>query len=409
MKARKYFQDQNANAHWFGQILALIIFCVPCNIFGQAWTPLNNIGAVITGTSSGAPPTKGLSISLNGKIYSITNTVWEYDPGTDSWKQRSMYPGTGLVYQCAFTIGAFAYIGSGYSGTSNIVSDFYKYDPASDSWTPIASIPAARANASAFSVGGKGYVCCGTSTAMGSGINDLWEYDPASNSWTQKANLPGQGRYDASAFSSGAFGYVGLGYSSNTWYGDFYKYDPSTNTWSATSAFPGQGRCGAGAVVKGAFGIIICGNHAMTAFNDCYSYNTANDTWASFPSFGGSARSYVLFGIVTDKIFAGGGTGGGGTPSYSDWWSVQTPLSVKDNSTEPFERYNVFVDREDHLILRTDVTAVGIGYKLFDAQGKQLCMGIIRGEETRLDLASAGMYLIAFDSERMKPMKFIYK
>ena len=105
-----------------------------------------------------------------------------------------------------------------------------------DYWVQKANVGGLnRADATGFSLNGKGYIGTGYS---GSYQSDWWEYDPASDTWTQKASYPGGGIVEAASFTIGSFGYVVSSPSSN----DVYRYDPTANTWTAVAPFPGGTR-----------------------------------------------------------------------------------------------------------------------------------------------------------------------
>src|SRR5688572_22271908 len=82
-----------------------------------------------------------------------------------------------------------------------------------------------RADATGFSLNGKGYIGTGFTSTY---ATDWWEYDPATNLWTQKANYPAGGIVEASAFTIGSKGYI-LPAPSGT---DLWQYDPVLNVWN---------------------------------------------------------------------------------------------------------------------------------------------------------------------------------
>jgi N-acetylneuraminic acid mutarotase len=402
-------------------IIAFILFSLFLSrVYGQSWMQLNNVGSIITGTSSSGPPiTNALSLSINGKIYVVGNRtftttttnamMWEYDPLNDSWAEKSMYPGNGSSFLCGFTIGGLAYIGCG-TGTVHANTDFYKYNPGSNTWTALANVPVARSMACGFAIGGKGYLTCGSSTNMSVYLNDLWEYDTTSNGWSAKANFPGTVRIVPSAFSSSSFGFVGLGFS----YGvsatsDFYKYDPASNSWSPTSAFPGTARSGAGAVVVSNHAVIICGNSAMNFFNTCYAYDMQLDSWSNYPSFPGTVRTLMICGSSNHKIFAGGGTGQSGSVVFEDWWNQQSSLSVGDETKNGFCRAFVYKDICEKTILRVESKEINnVEYEMYDSQLKLMSKGKVSYPETILPDVTNGMYTITFKSQIIKPVRFCF-
>ncbi|MCX5849701.1 MAG: hypothetical protein NTW65_09645 [Deltaproteobacteria bacterium] len=65
-------------------------------------------------------------------------------------------------------------------------------------WTQKADFGGtARGFAVGFSIGNKGYIGGGVSTAWN---NDFWEYDPANDTWTQKADFGGGVRVGGLSF-----------------------------------------------------------------------------------------------------------------------------------------------------------------------------------------------------------------
>jgi hypothetical protein len=387
------------------------------SVFCQAWVQGNNIGTIYSGQPVASPPVSdALSLSAGGKIYVIgertyTNItgparLWEYDPPSDTWTLKSAYPGSGTAYLCGFSIGNIIYVGSG-TGATLACSDFYKYNIISNTWTQIASIPIARRQASAFSSGSKGYVLCGESTIMSNYLKDLWEYDPITDNWSQKANFPGTGRCLASAFSSSGNGYFGLGFDGSSWHSDFYKYHPGSDTWTQTTSLPGQGRCGAGATVINNEGFILCGNKGMAMLNDCYNYKVDADIWTILPAFGGGGRTTMICGSSTNKIFAGGGSTQSGTVLFEDWWSFQTAVGIKTNLIKN-NQVSIFRTSEHDLVLKTDdLKGSDCVYHVYDLNGKLILSGIISENESKIFIESEGMYNIVFESERIRPFKFI--
>src|SRR5215467_56083 len=123
-----------------------------------------------------------------------------------NWVTRSQLNGPARSEAVGFTIGDFAYLGTGWDGLNKRYSDFWRYDPGADAWTQIASLPdsAARSSASAAAADGKGYV--GTGYDGFNYLRDFWEYDPTGAAWTKKADFPGSARYEAVGFGIDGFG-----------------------------------------------------------------------------------------------------------------------------------------------------------------------------------------------------------
>ncbi len=133
----------------------------------------------------------GNSISQNA---GRETDLWEYNPETDEWIQKSDFPSLGREYAISFTIGDKAYVGLGFSNDGDN-NDLWEYDQELDQWSQKADFPGLpREAAVAFSIAGKGYVGLGTNLFFSASYKDVWEYDPRNDSWSLLGNYPGSGR-----------------------------------------------------------------------------------------------------------------------------------------------------------------------------------------------------------------------
>jgi N-acetylneuraminic acid mutarotase len=214
----------------------------------------------------------GLGFSINNKgyygmgqkqskpfIYKAFTDLWEYDPETKAWTQKSDFPGAGRLMAKGFSINNKIYIGFGYiisafgsnAGSNEYQTDLYEFDPATNQWSKknesllgrgdiffvirdnaYAVNPEYRAlnkyNALTdtwfemkwekaeiapdygditgddinFSALEKEYLIT-TVRRKDTLINQLWELDPHSITWKQKNNLPLPGYDTVSVFTSG--------------------------------------------------------------------------------------------------------------------------------------------------------------------------------------------------------------
>ncbi len=114
------------------------------------------------------------------------NDMWKYDPATDEWtKMRpianisnetydddySTIKGTGKV---GFTINGKGYLATG-GMTTGI--EVWEYDPATDLWSEKSNFEGStRSDAVGFAIGSRGYVTMGKSSAYY--FDDIWGFDP---------------------------------------------------------------------------------------------------------------------------------------------------------------------------------------------------------------------------------------
>jgi N-acetylneuraminic acid mutarotase len=161
--------------------------------------------------------------------------VWEYDPQSDTWTRKNDFPGTARSSAAGFVIGNKGYVGTGILTATgwSTTQELWEYDPQTDQWTQKTNFPGTgRGYAQGFTLGNKGYIGLGI-LEIGPGGNsltltkDLWEYDPLTNAWTQRPSITGNGRGMAVSFVIGSSGYVGLGNNENVInLSDFWKYTP---------------------------------------------------------------------------------------------------------------------------------------------------------------------------------------
>ncbi len=197
-------------------------------------------------------------------------------------------PRTGLV---TFTIGAKIYAGLGYNG-KDYLSDFYVLEDGI--WKALASFPQdlikdngndhdnLRERATAFSVGGNGYVGLGYNRDNDGDfqeLNDFWKYDPAANKWTQLKDFPGGRRYNVVSIGIGENGYLGTGYDGTSWFGDFWRYTPGTDTWTEIVSYPGDKREGASAFILNGKMMLAGGKNNGLYISDLWEFDPATTSW----------------------------------------------------------------------------------------------------------------------------------
>ncbi|MFT5817854.1 MAG: N-acetylneuraminic acid mutarotase [Lentimonas sp.] len=329
--------------------LLFILVLFSTDVFGQlAWE------------SKASLPEYGLnsvkSFGVNGKAFfclgiqannGYSKKLWEFDPATEIWTQKTNYPGGGSAGCLSFVLGTKAYVGLGQSPSTKY-SDFYEYNATSDAWTQKASFPGgARNGITSFTIGDTAYVVggsCGPSTCF---YNQLWMYVPSTNSWTRKADFPGGARIYLSAFSIGQYGYVGNGTtSSNSLSNNFWKYSPSTNSWTAIATMPGTARRYAVNFVVDGLGYVGTGTFNWTPHvnqNDFYSYNPSTNSWTNLSSNNSFIPRHdgALAQVNDSTIFISTGVGNFGR--LPDLWKLKLDFDTCDYYDTTFVQDTTFV------------------------------------------------------------------
>jgi N-acetylneuraminic acid mutarotase len=195
------------------------------------------------------------------------DNAWEYDPAEDSWKALAPVP-TRRGSPVAVTAGDRIYVIGGSTpgpkdtavplpGLHWSLGTVEEYDPATNTWRQRSSMPTPRNHATAGLVNGKIYVIGGRVGAAGittaSNTNVVEQYDPGTDSWGGVRTRMPTAR---SAMASGVYGgriYVTGGeFQDNQMMATFRAleaYDPASNTWSVLPSMPVARHGLAGAVV----------------------------------------------------------------------------------------------------------------------------------------------------------------
>jgi N-acetylneuraminic acid mutarotase/photosystem II stability/assembly factor-like uncharacterized protein len=188
-----------------------------------------------------------IGFAINGKGYiglGIDNSnnylkdLWQYDPITDTWLQRASFPGAASKGCSVVIINNKAYMinGSAFNGTAiTYYNECWEYDPASDSWLQRSSFPGAGRTYTLASESGNKLICGGGNAALY--LNDYFQYDPAADLWTPIAAAPSNAyRTNGQTFSKNNKAYFIGGYFPSNNETTVYSYDASTSTWDSLPA-----------------------------------------------------------------------------------------------------------------------------------------------------------------------------
>jgi N-acetylneuraminic acid mutarotase len=183
------------------------------------------------GDFPGAARSGPVAAAMNGKGYlgtgstsanAATRDWWKYNPAGDTWTQKTSLPGPRRTEASAFAppvANGRIYVCAGYqeqSSGTDYYNDLWEYNPATDSWIQRTSMPAAgRGAALGMSLPTEGVIATGTAgfTALTS-FNDCWLYNPATGNWGQLPNVGGGVRYNAGGFAMGNSLFIGAGQNS---------------------------------------------------------------------------------------------------------------------------------------------------------------------------------------------------
>jgi N-acetylneuraminic acid mutarotase len=250
-----------------------------------------------------------------------------YDPSTDTWTAKTPMP-VALNAAASAVINGRLYVAGGTRFNDPVqfgpFNTLYSYDPTTDTWTTLAPMPTPEADTVAANVNGELYVVGGVSQFVTNNPRNavLQVYDPSTNTWTTKASMPtARALAEAAAINGQLYVVGGTANNTNSGYtGALEVYDPATDTWSSRASMPTPRQVFAADAVNGqlfAIGGDPGGGVPQTAANEVYDPGT--DTWAAAAPMP-TARYGMASGVIGTTIFVvGGATGfGNGVPQTAN-------------------------------------------------------------------------------------------
>ncbi|MDB5012726.1 MAG: type sorting protein [Daejeonella sp.] len=164
--------------------------------------------------------------------------LYQYSPASDTWTKKADLPILALENAVIFSIGSKAYVGTGFGviheGFFEPTNQFWEYDSETDKWTRKADFAGvSRFGAAGFSIGSKGYIGTGATTAdrqERNAVCDFWEYNPGTDKWTLKSAFKGGVRHGSFGASVNGKGFIGLGFGTTNnvpFKNDLWEFDPS--------------------------------------------------------------------------------------------------------------------------------------------------------------------------------------
>lgn len=293
-------------------------------------------GSWVKKASAPTKRTEVVAAASGGKIYVvggflpglsfITPMVEEYDPATDTWRERAPLPagrhhaGIGVVRDRLYVIGGFD---RSLLNIWNPTATVYEFDPHANQWNARKPMPTPRGALAVAVLEGKLHAVGGYNQDGNTGAHEV--YDPATDTWTSSAALPTPRDHHAAAVAGGRVfaigGRLNRQYSQNVAVNEMY--DPATNQWTRKADLP-TARSGITAGVLGERIFVLGGEAPSGTFNHNEAYDPATNTWESQPPMP-TARHGLGSAVVNGQLYVicGGPTPGG---SFSDANEVFTPV-----------------------------------------------------------------------------------
>jgi len=160
---------------------------------------------------------------------SNTDDFFRYDIHNDSWVQLANFPGGNRNYSIGFSINGKGYISCGLEGgTANM--EIWEFNPTTLIWIQKTSGPAVGRIHPAFSVvGNRVYIGQGQRNGDFTDLDDWYEYNTITDLWTLKMNFVTP-RHHGIAATVGSKIFLGTGHHLSVMFDDWYAYDIANNT-----------------------------------------------------------------------------------------------------------------------------------------------------------------------------------
>ena len=215
------------------------------DISTDSWTYMADLPGTLCGASACVVNDKiyviGGSTSILGPGY-VVDSVYEYNLVSNSWirktTKKSNIPTPLMAASTEVVNGKIYVIGGAPYGMNSAYNSVYEYNPATDTWTKKSNMPTARFLASATAVDGKIYVFGGTASLYTSSYSTVEVYDPSADKWAEKGDMPiSRCTHTSSAVNGNIYIFSG-GLKAGTIYNDVLEYNPTLDTWATRTSIP---------------------------------------------------------------------------------------------------------------------------------------------------------------------------
>jgi hypothetical protein len=249
--------------------------------------------------------------------WTCTNDFHVFDLTTETWRIIAAMPSiASRQYGVGFSILGKGYVFGGVNDSGTFLNDIWEYNPTTNAWLQKSNMPSVgRSGSVAFVINDIVYLVGGR-TLVNNAIPETWMYNPITNSWTQLTNTPINGTWRGVAFTYNNKGYIGLGRNNLDQNNkQFFEYTPTTNTWSTILGYSHIGRAYTGFAQIGNFGYLFGGADSLGFIDNSFEkIDLSNfsslllNPFISIPrkgciAFVGNNSFYITTGVSTAARF----------------------------------------------------------------------------------------------------------
>ncbi len=376
--------------------LLLTLFCIVTllNIQCQNWMQISDYSgtAIDDGVSFTIGDTSYVGTGLS-PWWSEMSEFHAFDKVSESWNVISSIPsGEERQYANGFSANGKGYVFGGIRG-GQFLNDLWEYDPNTDSWANKSPLPTdGRSGSSCFVIGDTAYIVGGRTNNL-SAIDEFWAYCISQDNWTQKGNVQEEAVWRGSAVSDGTFGYHLFGIDDGgLFHQTLTRYDPSNSTWTILSIFPSDGRAYSQMIYKDSALYILFGSDSLNQFYvDFWKFDLINLQWNSLENLPSSPRRGGQAFVHDEVIYYTTGLDSSMNRTTETWkfnpnLSIQEAISFKHLCYPVPAVETVYYDFDQNQTVETTI---------YNAQGNLVFKEMTKGE-INIDGFSPGVFWVHF-------------
>lgn len=281
--------------------------------------------------------TASAAAAMNDRVYifggyagggnnGFLNTVYEFNPGNNTWSPRAPMP-TPRAESAAVALDGLIYVIGGYNGVSAALAVVEVYDPVADAWSVGTPLQTPRDYPAAAVLDGAIHVFGGWDGLAYS--DSLEAYDPDAGTWSFKAPLS-VARYGAGAAVLDGKLYALGGYSGASDERTVEVYDPGANTWTSRSWMHAP-REGMGVVVSNGRIYVVGGfsdvGGVVRILDSVEEYDPIAELWTPSTPLR-TPRANLASATTSEGLYICGGTDRFPGTTYLSRVEVFTPPTV---------------------------------------------------------------------------------
>ncbi|WP_417590149.1 kelch repeat-containing protein [Owenweeksia hongkongensis] len=377
-------------------IILLLNFSIVAAGFSQSWIQKSDYPGVACDD--------GTSFTIGNKAYcgtgmtpwfSTTTDFYSFDLVSEIWTNSTPLP-TGMERQYAVGLSdqSFGYL---FGGTGNGVfyNDLWKFDPATAVWTQLSSMPdSGRSGSTGFIINDTIYIVGGTKT-MGGAIADVWAYSINDDSWEQKNDL----RYTiwtAKSTSVNGKGYLTFGMTDNGRFPEnLLEYIPQTDSWIDLPPYPETGHSHGSMVSSGNFLLTIGGRDSLGVYSKyLHRYDINNQTWQQLSAIPDSDRKGGMVFIKDEKLYYTTGITATNTRLKQTWKCTDALIGNQEYEISKWKVYPNPLQDKLRIEIEESYQFKETHLVLTDIQGKVWMEQAISGQKSMIDMSALpqGLY-----------------